>query len=399
MILSMLKFGFLVVIGTALACLPQAVQASSNQCNDGGGTLVKVLLGNFADGEAPSWTPNGTGVPLTADGYVLTAFHVVDGYLEVGLQFPALRTGGLFLASVKANVIDVNPYLDAALLKAQIPAGLRLEPARIGSPSSTEAPDGLCIGGYGIIRQAESNANLTTYVSEDLEYDYLAVRRQSHGYVFLEGQIKHGFSGGGAYWNDLLFGISIQRGKFGSRILPASKIRSFLVRNGLGVERDGRVIALADMEGIARQVRNNRETITRILTDVDWDAEFPLLDGETENKSLRIFFEKKLPMQNVVGFLLARATPIFDDPNFEAWHVAKGSELAFPINGDLLEGSITDENVVDDIRAVIIEYEDETGFQLEINSLEGLHIEGQVKRVAGGESLPGFSIFVGRSDR
>jgi S1-C subfamily serine protease len=70
----------------------------------------------------------GTGSLLSADGQILTNYHVVQGYQSVGVAFKPLSAAqSLSKADIRtATVVKVDPVVDLALLKVTtLPKGLK----------------------------------------------------------------------------------------------------------------------------------------------------------------------------------------------------------------------------------------------------------------------------------
>jgi hypothetical protein len=329
--------------------------------------LVRII----PDGEFT----NGTGVVLTPDGYIVTARHVIDGYLDVFVKF--------YQHSVlhKAEVVSADNYLDIALLKVDLPRNERLlAPLTSGDNLTQSIPEFLCVGGYGINEIVDPVSRAISWKIDPVHFDNLVVRSNLYGFIFMEGQIKSGFSGGGAFHFDKLFGINLERGKFGSRILPFSKIRSFLIRNGLGIDATGQVTRLADLEDLVRQVQNNRGNIRKILTAVSWRAE--LVQGD-----LIVSYDRVLDLQEVVGVFLGTAYPIFDGAEFFEWLKNSGRPLGFEINGSITDDRMVFNNAESGITALRIRYWDEYHVDVRFKGLMEVRIEGFIRKLESDEKI------------
>ncbi|MCL4783867.1 MAG: Do family serine endopeptidase [Bryobacterales bacterium] len=97
----------------------------------------------FGQGEGRQQDPNddgtrrsrgaGSGVVVSADGYILTNNHVVEDSDEVTVTFSNGRTE-------KAKVVGTDPPTDLAVLKVE-PKGLDLEPIQFANSDSVEVGD------------------------------------------------------------------------------------------------------------------------------------------------------------------------------------------------------------------------------------------------------------------
>lgn len=97
----------------------------------------------FGRGEGPQQDPNddgtrrrrgaGSGVVVSAEGYILTNNHVVEDSDEVTVTFSNGRTE-------KAKVVGTDPPTDLAVLKVD-PKGLGLEPIQFADSDSVEVGD------------------------------------------------------------------------------------------------------------------------------------------------------------------------------------------------------------------------------------------------------------------
>ncbi|OON68502.1 S1C family serine protease [Hymenobacter sp. CRA2] len=88
---------------------------STQESNDISRAAKGVVTVETTDG-------HGSGCILSADGYIVTNFHVVDGANEVRV---VLQSGD----SLKADIVRVNETMDLALLKVK--AGKPLQPLRL----------------------------------------------------------------------------------------------------------------------------------------------------------------------------------------------------------------------------------------------------------------------------
>ena len=248
--------------------------------------FVEVL----SDGEKRS----GTGVLLTSDGYILTAFHVIEGFLEVAVRFPGAEK------PVPADVIGVDDYFDTALLKVLGKPGQFQNVLVVPPANAPEVIKKLCHWGYGIDHLPDGTRQL-----EPLNLVELDFRGRVKGFTYVQGKLKSGFSGGGALFNGRLYGINLVRSEFGTRILPINKIVPFLVRHGLEISQSGLITSSPGFSGLLQLTKNNRSLIDQIMHSVNWNANLPFLLGKYDQEELTIWFERNFPAQEVRGFLMA----------------------------------------------------------------------------------------------
>jgi serine protease Do len=89
-----------------------------------------------------SSTGQGSGFITSADGYVVTNFHVVEGDQEVDVTLYLESRNGFDLKTVKkVKVVAINPEMDLALLKLDPPDGKPLQFALLGDSSRMRVGD------------------------------------------------------------------------------------------------------------------------------------------------------------------------------------------------------------------------------------------------------------------
>lgn len=87
---------------------------------------IKALTEQFGEGVVLVSSPNalGSGFFISAEGHLITNFHVVEG--ETKLSVTVFRRQGNEFKREKfeeVEIIATSPYMDLALLKANLPAG------------------------------------------------------------------------------------------------------------------------------------------------------------------------------------------------------------------------------------------------------------------------------------
>src|SRR5690606_34241049 len=104
---------------------------------ENGPSVVKI--------ESPSG--QGSGFLTTADGHLVTNFHVVEGETEVSVTLYLQGENGFELRTVRgAKVVAINPPMDLALVKMDAPEGVTLRPVFVGDSEKVEVGDTV----YGI---------------------------------------------------------------------------------------------------------------------------------------------------------------------------------------------------------------------------------------------------------
>ncbi|MBR2789912.1 MAG: trypsin-like peptidase domain-containing protein [Eggerthellaceae bacterium] len=117
----------------AQKCLPSVV-AIDIYVYSGSGVSRDGGYYGFLYGETPDSTPAadreltlaslGSGVALTADGYVLTNYHVIEGFDEIHVT----AEGQEYVA----DLVGQDPSSDLAVVKLRLPEGTSLTPMTIG---------------------------------------------------------------------------------------------------------------------------------------------------------------------------------------------------------------------------------------------------------------------------
>ena len=95
---------------------------------------------------------SGTGFMVGADGHILTNYHVIEGVSKISVRLPGRKEMS------PAKVLAADPRRDIALLKIEIPAGLKLAPLRI---AAGEAPVGAEVGVFGFPLGVEFSTEVT----------------------------------------------------------------------------------------------------------------------------------------------------------------------------------------------------------------------------------------------
>ncbi len=151
---------------------------------------VKNLADELGESVALVSTPAGMGSGFVIDerGYVVTNFHVIRGEQEISVTL--VRKGDVGLERVKikkVKIAAINQFSDLALLKLDVPEGLRLKSVFLGS--SDTARDGQSVFAIG------NPLGLERTVSEGI---VSSTRRNFKGQLFLQttAPINPGNSGG-----------------------------------------------------------------------------------------------------------------------------------------------------------------------------------------------------------
>lgn len=95
---------------------------------------LRCVLENFEMGKRICHTVGGSGVIISADGEVVTNWHVVNNALEVRCL---LNDGRAF----DAKVVGVDKDTDLALLRLNLPEGVSLPPAEFGDSAGLQEGD------------------------------------------------------------------------------------------------------------------------------------------------------------------------------------------------------------------------------------------------------------------
>lgn len=83
---------------------------------------------------------SGTGFVVAADGHILTNHHVIEGESKNSVRLPDRKQ------RLPAKVLAKDPERDIALLKIEVPDGIKLKPLRI---ATTEVRRGAGVGAFG----------------------------------------------------------------------------------------------------------------------------------------------------------------------------------------------------------------------------------------------------------
>ena len=115
--------------------LPERSIAAGSEEN--GPSVVKI--------ESPSG--QGSGFLTTADGYLVTNFHVVEDETEVSVTLFLDGEDGFEMRTVRgAKVVAINPPMDLALVKMEPPKDVELRPVFVGDSDAVKVGDTV----YGI---------------------------------------------------------------------------------------------------------------------------------------------------------------------------------------------------------------------------------------------------------
>ena len=119
-------------------CLPSVVaidiytyQAGPGYGSRSGG-YYGYLFGDEGSGDSQLELYSlGSGVVLTADGYVLTNYHVIEGFDEIRVTAEG--------AEYRATLVGSDPSSDLAVIKLELPAGAKVTPMALGDSDELKA--------------------------------------------------------------------------------------------------------------------------------------------------------------------------------------------------------------------------------------------------------------------
>jgi len=151
---------------------------------------VKDLADELGESVVLVTTPAGLGSGFLIDdkGYVVTNFHVISGEQEISVTL--FRKEDMVMERKKINkvkIVAINPYIDLALLKMELPAGLKPRWVYLGGSESVR--DGQSVFAIG------NPLGLERTVSEGI---VSTMRRNFNGQLFVQttAPINPGNSGG-----------------------------------------------------------------------------------------------------------------------------------------------------------------------------------------------------------
>ncbi|HUT12374.1 MAG TPA: trypsin-like peptidase domain-containing protein [Thermoguttaceae bacterium] len=136
-----------------------------------------------AASEAIGGFSSGTGFVVASDGHILTNQHVIDGAKKIAVRLPDQEE------AVTAELVAEDAEKDVALLKINVPTGVRLTPLPI---SDAQLGRGASVGAFGYAESFSlgTGLKLTTGVISALPND------DSEGMYLLDCRINPGNSGG-----------------------------------------------------------------------------------------------------------------------------------------------------------------------------------------------------------
>jgi len=151
---------------------------------------VKELTGELGGAVVLVSTPAGvgSGFIIHENGYVVTNFHIVAGEREVGVTIFQEENGWLERVKLdRVKILAINPWLDLALLKLDVPESMKLKWVYLGSGGSVR--DGQSVFAIG------NPLGLDRSVSEGI---VSTTRRSFLGQLFLQttAPLNPGNSGG-----------------------------------------------------------------------------------------------------------------------------------------------------------------------------------------------------------
>lgn len=163
----------------------------------------------------------GTGFVVAADGHILTNHHVIKGGSKVSVRLPGSKV------PLPAKVLAEDSERDMALVKIEIPDGIKLKPVRI---AAAEVSRGAEIGVYGFPGGEEMGKGLKFtwgHVSDEPD-------QNEEKMYLLDCRVNPGNSGGPLCNNrgHVIGMVTLKVGGFGmdsyGMALPAKDLRAFL---------------------------------------------------------------------------------------------------------------------------------------------------------------------------
>ncbi|MBP3333771.1 MAG: trypsin-like peptidase domain-containing protein [Clostridia bacterium] len=158
-----------------------------------------LLIEAYVDSSASTLAGTGSGVLWSADGYIVTCNHVVEGYQTIKVTF---TDGTSFFAEAMAN----DPITDLAVLKISLPANSEILPVTVRDTSKTRLTLGETVIAIGNPLGYLTNT-VTDGILSSLERE-ITVEGTNMVLMQISAAVNSGNSGGGLFdINGSLMGI------------------------------------------------------------------------------------------------------------------------------------------------------------------------------------------------
>jgi hypothetical protein len=209
---------------------------------------------------------HGSGMIITADGFILTARHVVQGASGLAVKLPLAKR------AVPAVVVYEDPDLDFAFIKVQtdLPAYIPL-PA-LGAAKTLATRDSLYSVGYPLDASASTPTTQEGIVSRITE----------DGMLQTSAALNPGHSGGPAFIDQRgrphLIGIAIARHRVGEGmglIMPIHPIVAAWTSKNVSTELNTKVMARYRQNPQLWQAMDRYSTLVAQMTEAFFDRDNP----------------------------------------------------------------------------------------------------------------------------
>jgi len=144
------------------------------------------VVGTDTFGRTTTRTSSGTGFILSADGYILTNYHVVEGASEITVS---MEDGTVFAASLLGGEFVTS---DVAVLKIDA-AGLT--PVTIGSSADLQVGESI----FAIGNPLELYHSISSGIVSALDREVSLEQGQTMSMFQIDASVNHGNSGGPVY--------------------------------------------------------------------------------------------------------------------------------------------------------------------------------------------------------
>jgi S1-C subfamily serine protease len=148
----LLLFGFVILLWTIGTTSGRAATSAKQVFIENRMAVVHVEVA--ADPASPNRTPSGgTGFIISGSGYVLTAKHVLNGYVNQSTTPISVRIGSLDGPVSPADPLSFDIGIDVQMLKLRSPIGLGLSAYRVvprGDSSPKQTGDDVFVVGFNL---------------------------------------------------------------------------------------------------------------------------------------------------------------------------------------------------------------------------------------------------------